>query len=366
MKIQSTGAVGFLMELSANQTSITHLFSSQLLESIRVHLGLEKTVILCFDAENRFLSWTDINGVRETGTEHPYTSFANSDVVEHVVFYTSQSENLTYFNSVPRIYLSSEIISQADYESSAYVRFIEEQFGAHYSATLAFGIYGYIQLIIFKSREEGDFIQEELLELENLYVIISNAYINFKRHEQAQIISSMKDQVILSESREYFITDGFNHILQAGEGAVRLLNEQFGTGLEQAPDPEKPRPWLQMILQDCVRKKLPEEGERRQIGRCEFRIHEHDQCYDHGIIEKYFLVTIRSDGAGPEGKEAGSCLSALTATEQRVAGLLGEGLTYREIAEELIVSYHTVKKHVENIYGKLGIKNRYQLYELLK
>ena len=41
-------------------------------------------------------------------------------------------------------------------------------------------------------------------------------------------------------------------------------------------------------------------------------------------------------------------------------------MTYKEIAEELTVSYHTVKKHVENIYSKLGIRNRYQLYELLK
>ena len=367
MKDQSVGIISFLMELSAKQTSITQLFSRQLLESIYTHLGLEKTVILCFDAENRFLSWTDRNEVREADSAHPYVSFANSDVVEHVVFHISQSEGLTYFNSVPKIYLSSDIIGPADYETSAYARFIEEQFGAHYSATLAFGISGYIQLVVFKSWSEGDFTQDEILELENLYVIISQAYINFKRHEQAQIISSMKDKVIHSSSREYFITDGFSHVLQASDGALHLLNEQFGLGLNAAPDPEEPQLWLPMILQDCLRREVPEEGESRRIGRCEFQIFQHSQCYDHGIVEKYFLITIRADNdSQQEAGGAGSCLAVLTSSEQKVARLLGEGMTYKEIAEELTVSYHTVKKHVENIYSKLGIRNRYQLYELLK
>ena len=95
--------------------------------------------------------------------------------------------------------------------------------------------------MVFKSWSEGDFTQDEILELENLYVIISQAYINFKRHEQAQIISSMKDKVIHSSSREYFITDGFSHVLQASDGALHLLNEQFGLGLSTAPDPEEPQ-----------------------------------------------------------------------------------------------------------------------------
>ena len=30
-----------------------------------------------------------------------------------------------------------------------------------------------------------------------------------------------------------------------------------------------------------------------------------------------------------------------------------QGLTYKAIADELVVSYHTVKKHVQNIYGSI-------------
>lgn len=56
----------------------------------------------------------------------------------------------------------------------------------------------------------------------------------------------------------------------------------------------------------------------------------------------------------------------LTQAEQRVAELMYNGLTYKAIADELVVSYHTVKKHVENIYAKCGVKSRYQLYKWLE
>ena len=42
------------------------------------------------------------------------------------------------------------------------------------------------------------------------------------------------------------------------------------------------------------------------------------------------------------------------------------GLTYQAIADELIISYHTVKKHIQNIYIKCGVNSRYQLYKWLE
>lgn len=50
----------------------------------------------------------------------------------------------------------------------------------------------------------------------------------------------------------------------------------------------------------------------------------------------------------------------LTEREMEVLRLLAAGLTNREIAEQLIVSPETVKKHTANIYGKLAASNRSQ------
>lgn len=48
----------------------------------------------------------------------------------------------------------------------------------------------------------------------------------------------------------------------------------------------------------------------------------------------------------------------LTDREEDVLGLMAAGLTNREIAEQLVISPQTVKKHAGNIYGKLGVGNR--------
>lgn len=51
---------------------------------------------------------------------------------------------------------------------------------------------------------------------------------------------------------------------------------------------------------------------------------------------------------------------ALTPRELEVLRLVGQGLSNREIADRLVLSLPTVKKHVENIRGKLGVKSRSQ------
>jgi len=48
-----------------------------------------------------------------------------------------------------------------------------------------------------------------------------------------------------------------------------------------------------------------------------------------------------------------------------IVALLLEGKTNKEIGEQLFISSNTVKTHVKNIYGKLNISNRIQLYAKL-
>lgn len=53
-------------------------------------------------------------------------------------------------------------------------------------------------------------------------------------------------------------------------------------------------------------------------------------------------------------------LSELTPRESDVLVELGKGLSNFEIAKELYISEHTVKKHVSNILSKLGLSHRTQ------
>ena len=51
---------------------------------------------------------------------------------------------------------------------------------------------------------------------------------------------------------------------------------------------------------------------------------------------------------------------ALTARQRQLADLLASGRTSRPIARELGVSEGTVRKHLENIYRRLGAQSRTQ------
>ncbi|PWE17745.1 hypothetical protein DDZ18_08815 [Marinicauda salina] len=53
-------------------------------------------------------------------------------------------------------------------------------------------------------------------------------------------------------------------------------------------------------------------------------------------------------------------LEALTAREQRLLGLIGRGLSDKEIARELNLSPATVRSYNSTLYAKLGVANRTQ------
>ena len=76
-------------------------------------------------------------------------------------------------------------------------------------------------------------------------------------------------------------------------------------------------------------------------------------------------ATFERLGARPDAQRAAAFLddpsglpAGLTAREIEVLRLVGTGMTNRDIAATLVISQHTVARHLQNIYAKLGVPTR--------
>lgn len=72
--------------------------------------------------------------------------------------------------------------------------------------------------------------------------------------------------------------------------------------------------------------------------------------FSHTVMEK--LAQIRNPGVG------GGDLAALTPRESEILGLICRGKANAEIAAALRLSANTVRNHIANLYGKIGVKRR--------
>lgn len=78
------------------------------------------------------------------------------------------------------------------------------------------------------------------------------------------------------------------------------------------------------------------------------------------IVQQETIPPVSTSLPHPSSQAAKQLLEHLTQREQEVLHLLAEGASNQEIADQLVVSLATAKKHVASILSKLGAENRTQ------
>lgn len=78
---------------------------------------------------------------------------------------------------------------------------------------------------------------------------------------------------------------------------------------------------------------------------------------DPAVTSKVMSAFTRLASPTPQAQPL---IEPLSEREIEVLRLLASGVSNQEIAEQLIVAVNTVKRHVSNIMGKLGVENRTQ------
>lgn len=78
------------------------------------------------------------------------------------------------------------------------------------------------------------------------------------------------------------------------------------------------------------------------------------------VLAEFTRMGPSTGAATPEKAEPEPLVEPLSRREKQILGVLAKGASNREIAAELYITEGTVKNHVTNILGKLGVRDRTQ------
>ena len=62
-----------------------------------------------------------------------------------------------------------------------------------------------------------------------------------------------------------------------------------------------------------------------------------------------------------ENRPSAQSLARLSERERQIAALVANGRKNRDIAQELSISENTVKRHLQSIFNKTGVRDRLEL-----
>ncbi|MFG2869384.1 LuxR C-terminal-related transcriptional regulator [Streptomyces sp. NPDC048338] len=84
-----------------------------------------------------------------------------------------------------------------------------------------------------------------------------------------------------------------------------------------------------------------------------------------GVWADQARAELRATGGAVGGTGAVGAAGELTPQQQRIAGLVADGATNREIADRLSLSPRTVDHHLRNVFARLGVRSRVELSGVL-
>jgi DNA-binding CsgD family transcriptional regulator len=208
-------------------------------------------------------------------------------------------------------------------------------------------------LAVLTDRVAGD--AEELDEVEDLLPEVARLAANTGSDAAAESVAE-KANILARRSQ-------VPHRLGAAAYCRGLL-ERNPSLLRQAADRygEAGRPLLRAKALEAAALGFAQRGDR-DAARAAFT--NADELYDR-LGANWDLAHLRAQlrqhgiRRGPRAKhrheQAG--WGSLTPTETKIAGMVAEGLSNRQIAEQLVLSPRTVGTHVSHILAKLGVRSR--------
>lgn len=195
------------------------------------------------------------------------------------------------------------------------------------------------EVIIVGQRATRNFSQRDVALLEAAAPRVRHAYALARARET---IGSLEDALEFGAHAVVLLRGG--RVVEATPRASELLHAYFGDGHGPRALPAELDAWL----------RAEPNGHAHVVSRPGTRLVIRALTrYDDGSVKSLALVEKRTAPA----RESLAALG-LTRRETEVLELVAAGKTNPEVAEALVITRRTVKKHLEQIYDKLGVRTR--------
>jgi RNA polymerase primary sigma factor len=193
---------------------------------------------------------------------------------------------------------------------------------------------------------------EELLELIEDPVVSLDAPVDDGKSPRAELI---EDPNAIQPDAEAIKKFSQSELAKAVEGldprSKDIITLRFGL------NGEKPQTLDEIGRTFGITRERVRQLEINALQKLEIKEGLREVVLGEDVINTQFLTSQKGQ------KEAGSTaeyvpLPELTETQNIVMGLVGRGMTKKEIAEELSISAETVKSHIRQIFDRLGVDTK--------
>ncbi len=263
-------------------------------------------------------------------------------------------------------YFTDDQLSEESYRNSGYSKLLRKSRIGHEAMIGVNGLPGSLVHVIrvYKTIDAGDFTEQERALFHYIGQAFNHSkmlYSKFVRQQRKlEAVSAYCDET----AHGFAILDGKGRLLQCN-AAFMNFSAKLSSGLtkwEIAND---------IIFAVTGKDKLPEDTYFRE------------EAHVNGVLitiqkkrvvlsirtENLFFITLQKDRGVRVPDLDSVSLSArygLTRRETELALLVAKGYSNQEISDELFIGASTVKTHISNIYGKLGVGSRKEMLKRLR
>ena len=344
----STQDLRNLLALSESLKPGESAFRQHALESLMSLFGFREAIFHQVDENGLFSQPTYIN-MRKDVVERYFAHYHTSD-------YFAPANH----TSKKRVLTVRDFMSFPEWEQSALYQSCHQALNLYDQATVMLKNDGAPigVVIVYHDKKHPGFSRRELAILEQVGQLLEKQYATHMEMERARQEALLLKNILDGASQGIAVCDQGFRLQMLNRPAVQLLEEHFGLSQDRSE------------IERFLRERLVPVYERNHA--CAFSL---PDTFEVSFQVESFLVR---DGDSMSthyavfvsNRERSSHWQSyvqkqgLTARERQIAMLILEGKDNASIASELIISVHTVKRHAESIYRKLGVTGRYDMIAL--